>query len=68
MVFLSGSESVQVFSLSFVYICVAVGDPAIEMGGLGSPLIGLTRHIFVPVPSQDLDFQYHMSWSSFYVL
>jgi hypothetical protein len=27
------------------------------------PLTGLTRHIFVPVPSQDFDFQRHMSWS-----
>jgi hypothetical protein len=29
----SGSESVQVF-LSFVYICIAVGDPVIKKGGL----------------------------------
>ena len=31
----SGSESVQDV-LSFVYICIAVGDPVIKKGGLGS--------------------------------
>ena len=28
------------------------------------PLTGLTSHMFVPVLSQDLDFQRRMSWSS----
>ena len=31
--------------------------------GVGNPLTSLTRHMFVPVLSQDLDFQRHMSWS-----
>ena len=35
MVFLSGSESMQVF-LSYIYICVAIGDPVIKTGRLGS--------------------------------
>ena len=34
-VFLSGSEYVQDL-LSFVYRCIAVGDPVIKRGGLGS--------------------------------
>jgi hypothetical protein len=29
----------------------------------GFPLTGITCHIFVPVPSSDLDFYHHMSWS-----
>ena len=29
----------------------------------GFPLNGITCHIFVPVPSSDLDFYHHMSWS-----
>jgi hypothetical protein len=35
VVFLSGSESMQVF-LSYIYICVAIGDPVIKTGRLGS--------------------------------
>ena len=31
-----GYESVQVFFLSFVYICIAVGDPVIKRRGLRS--------------------------------
>jgi hypothetical protein len=34
VVFSSGSISIA-FS-SFVYICIAIGDPVIKMGGLGS--------------------------------
>jgi hypothetical protein len=51
VVFLSGSKSVKV--LSFVYICLAVGDPVIKRGGVyicltvGDPVIkreGLRIH------------------------
>ena len=50
---------------SFVIICIVVVDldPVIKRGRFGVPLTGLTWHIFVHVPSQDLDFQRHMSWS-----
>ena len=37
-----------------LYICIDIGDPVIK------------SHIFVHVPSQDLDFQRHMSWSLFF--
>ena len=42
MVFLSGSESVQVF-VSFFYICNAVGDSVIKRGGLVPLEIQLSR-------------------------
>ena len=34
VILLTGTESVQ--ALSFAYSCIAVGDPIIKMGGLGS--------------------------------
>ena len=49
----------QVF-LSFVYICIAVGDPAID-GRVGIPLTGLTLPYSSACPSQDLEFKRHMS-------
>ena len=59
VVFLSGSESDGL--LSFVYICIDVMDPVIKKGRL--PINRFKPTIFVPVPSQDLDFQHHMLWS-----
>jgi hypothetical protein len=41
--------------LSFACICIAVGEPVIKKGGWDP--------IGMPVSSQDLDFQGHMSWS-----
>jgi len=32
--------------MSFVYICIAVGDPIIKRGGLGIQLIGWTSPLF----------------------
>jgi len=73
VVFLSGSESVQVFSVclymycrwrSSVYICIAVGDPVIKREGETS-LTGLTMPYFMHIPSQYLDFQCHMWWFVF---
>ena len=49
--------------LSFVYTCTAIGDLIIKKERVKIPLSGLTRPLFVPVPSLDLDFQCHMSWS-----
>jgi hypothetical protein len=43
MVFLSGNESLHDLFLSFVYICIDVGD-SVQDEGLEYP-----RHIFVPV-------------------
>ena len=60
--FLSGSESVQVFVLSFVYICIAAGDPVIKREGW-DPINWNNLTTFLPVPNQNLDFQCHMSWS-----
>ena len=34
VILLTGTKSVQ--GLMFVYTCIAVGDPIIKMGGLGS--------------------------------
>jgi len=36
-----------------------------QMGVLWTPFTGLTIPHFVPVPSQGLDSQHHMSWSVF---
>jgi len=33
------------------------------MQGLGSPLIGSSLHISIPISSQDLNFHHNMSWS-----
>jgi hypothetical protein len=60
VVFSSVSESVKVFYHLFIYI--AVGDSVIKRGRLGFHYF-VTHHIFVPVSSQDLDFQRQMSWS-----
>ena len=46
----------QVFSW-FIFFCISVGDPVIKRGGLLSHYTVYPRHIFIPVPSQDLDFQ-----------
>ena len=48
---LRGNESLHDFFLSFVYICIDVGD-SVQDEGLEYP-----RHIFVPFPCQELDFQ-----------
>jgi len=65
MIFLNESESVQVFFLSFVYICIAVGDQIIKREGkIVIPFTDLIPKILlVPVLSQDLDFQHNMSLS-----
>jgi hypothetical protein len=44
-----------------VYILILIGDALSEVEGWDP--INRFRHIFVPVPSQDLDFQHHMLWS-----
>jgi hypothetical protein len=63
VVFLSGSESVQVFfNRLFTYMYLHWRSIYQERR-VGTPLTGLVCHIFVPVSSQDLDFQHHMSWS-----
>ena len=60
MVFVSGSESVHIFRCLFM---IADGDPIIKMEGW-NPINRLNPATFVvPVSSQDLDFQRHMSWS-----
>ena len=41
LVFLSGRAFEQVFFLSFVYICIAVGNQIIKMGKVGVPLNSL---------------------------
>ena len=56
VVFLSGRESVQVFFF-FIYQIV-IGDPVISIQYNPATL-------FMPVPSQDLDFQCRMSLSFF---
>jgi hypothetical protein len=54
------------FFLSFVYKCIAVGDPVIKRGGGGIPLTGLTPPyacVCPNVPSKEgLYLQRHMSW------
>jgi hypothetical protein len=45
-----------------VYICIVVEDLIIKEG-VRIPFTDLTRHIFVHVSRQDLNFQRHMSWS-----
>ena len=52
------------FCLSFVYICIAVGDPIIKWGRL-IPVTGLTPSHVLPVPYHDLDFQCYMPWLFF---
>ena len=54
-------RNVRRFCLSFVYICIAVGDPIIKWGRL-IPVTGLTPSHLVPVPCHDLDFQCYMPW------
>jgi len=41
--------------LSFVYLYIVVKDSLIKRGRVGILLTGLTCHLAVPVPSQDLD-------------
>ena len=43
----------------YIYICIAIGDPVIKREWLRSHFNPAT--FFVSVPSQDLDFQHHMS-------
>jgi hypothetical protein len=49
--------------LLFVYICIAVGDLVIKKGCWDPICMFNPATFFVPVPSQNLDFQRHMSWS-----
>ena len=49
----------QVF-LSFVYMCIAVGDPVVKRGGFGKPINLFSPATFVCLPSQDLVFQHVM--------
>jgi hypothetical protein len=63
-VVLSGSEYAQVFFYRlFIY---TVGDPAIQRGELRYRYNHSPLHIFVPVPSQDLDS--NVIWRGFCVL
>jgi len=55
VVFLSGSESVQGF-LPLYNICIAVGDPVIREEGWDPINRFNPARLFVPVPSEDLDF------------
>jgi len=48
-------KRICVVLLLFVYLCLAVRDSLIKKGRVGIPLTGLTRHLVVPVPSQDLN-------------
>jgi hypothetical protein len=43
----------------YIYICIAIGDPVIKREWLRSHFNPAT--FLVSVPSQDLDFQHHMS-------
>jgi len=63
VVFLSGSESVQVFFLIVCLYMYLSWRSIYQEWRVGTPLTGLACHIFVSVSSQDLDFQHHMSWS-----
>jgi len=59
---LSGSESVQLFNRLFIHVLLL----GIKLSRLQhwDPINRFnTATCFVPVPSQDLDFQHHMSWS-----
>ena len=47
----------------FIYTCIAVGDPVIKSGGLGSHQLVWSSHIFVPVTNLDLGFHRFMSCS-----
>jgi hypothetical protein len=53
----------------FVFICIVIVDPIIKKAEGGDPILLYTaRYMFVPVPSQELDFtysKYHMYvWKS----
>ena len=52
--------------LSFVYKCIAVGDPNTKRGG-SVPLTGLPGHMCVPVPSQDINSQRSLSCCLFHI-
>jgi hypothetical protein len=58
---LFGSESVQVFFICFyMYMLLEI---QLSIGEGWNPIKGFSPAIcFVPVTSQDLDFQHHMSW------
>jgi hypothetical protein len=49
--------------LSFIYICILVGDPIIKRGGWAHIYQCNPTLFYMLVPSQDLDFQHHMSCS-----
>ena len=50
------------YSLTFIDICIAVGDPVIKRRSFESHQPIQPRHTCVPFPSHDLDFQRNMSW------
>jgi hypothetical protein len=53
----------------FVYICIVIVDPIIKKAEGGDPILLYTaRCMFVPVPSQELDFHRHMLWSFFSII
>ena len=58
-IFLSRSESVQVFLgfLLFVYICISIGYPVIKRRRVGIPLNGLTQPHFFACPKPGPWFQ-----------
>ena len=56
----------SMLSRHFFYICIAVADPVNKKAESCDPILQFTaRYMFVPVPSQELDFHRHMLWSFF---
>jgi hypothetical protein len=50
----------------FVYICIVIVDPIFKKAEGGDPILLYTAwYMFVPVPSQELDFHRHTLWSFF---
>jgi hypothetical protein len=49
--------------LSYVYICIAIGDSSYQERNVGIPWIGLTPPLLVSVSNQDQDFKRNMSWT-----
>jgi len=51
---------VLVFFILFVYLCINAGDPTFKLVWLGSHWPAWSRHLFVPVTSQNLESQRHI--------
>ena len=52
----------------FVFICIVIVDPIIKKAEGGDPILYTAWYMFVPVPSQELDFHRHMLWSFFSII